>query len=269
MPLVKNLEGGKSGAAVKLVKESGRLYVRKYLKNTDRDKISIEKQASFSGVLTTPRVLAQNSDYFDQEYVHGATGENIYKYISPAEIKRLTLTIDKYLFALLEQQKIVAFPKHKYLEKIQSLERYCLSGITKKALKVCNDLVLQVDKTMVGPCHGDLTFSNIIINDKIYVIDFLGTFDDGILKDISKLNQELLFGWSCRYFKGNQQLRAKQIRSYMTKNITIFELFQTKYSKQLLLEDLLTLLRIIPYLKNDAKTAKWVTASINTRMDKA
>jgi thiamine kinase-like enzyme len=102
-----------------------------------------------------------------------------------------------------------------------------------------------------GVCHGDLTFENIIIaKQDIYLIDFLDTFLETPLADISKLFQDLIVGWSFRekILKGsinkNEQIKIHYFKDSMCENIE-----QTVNWEFVNIYLIIDLLRIIPYTK--------------------
>ena len=113
-------------------------------------------------------------------------------------------------------------------------------------------------------CHGDLTLSNMILKkNKICLIDFLKTYNDGILQDLSKVYQEFVLGWSSRQLSEQEKLRSKIICKKII-NKKFFDLFSKKILKHLHFEILMTLFRIFPYVnKNDYLTIKWLKNSIN------
>jgi hypothetical protein len=55
-----------------------------------------------------------------------------------------------------------------------------------------------------GWCHGDFTFSNLIVdpwNREIYWFDFLTGWDHSIYVDLAKLEQEFAHAWSLRFLR--------------------------------------------------------------------
>jgi thiamine kinase-like enzyme len=102
----------------------------------------------------------------------------------------------------------------------------------------------------IGYCHGDFTFENIIISEKnIYLIDFLDSFIDSPIIDISKLLQEFDLNWSNRNEKVLTNLSI--IRNIFLKRMLIN--FSSKYDvneNTILLQKKLTLMRILPYTKS-------------------
>ena len=268
MQFEKALQGGKSGASIKLIKVDDEIFVRKYLMEPERDRLSIKKQDEFSGVFQTPTIIRQEADFFDQQFIGGNSGQDIYQYASPGAIRHLTKVTNQYLGELLTQQKKIKFNEEKYKSKLSTLRPYCVSQVSQKALALCQSLCEKIEVTLIGPCHGDLTFSNFIIENQIHLIDFLSTFEDSIFKDLSKLNQELCFGWSARHLQGNARTRANQICRYMRRDLFLIKELEVAYSTQILLEDLLTLLRILPYVQDDDQTKAWVNCALFDRMER-
>ena len=103
----------------------------------------------------------------------------------------------------------------------------------------------------------------IIVKNKIYLIDFLKTYNDGIAQDLSKIYQEFILGWSSRKLKDKEFLRSETIYRKVIKN-NFFYLFPKNIRKVLKFEILMTLLRIFPYVdKNDKVTIDWLSKSLN------
>ena len=109
-------------------------------------------------------------------------------------------------------------------------------------------------------CHGDLTLSNIILNKKknsIILVDFLHTYNDGIVQDLAKLVQEFYLGWSSRYLSEVHKLRSKIIYEKIWSNTNQIVL-NKKIKKIVFYESFVTLLRIFPYVhKDDKLTINW------------
>ena len=122
-----------------------------------------------------------------------------------------------------------------------------------------------------GYCHGDLTLRNIIFNKKekkIILIDFLKTYNEGFVQDLSNLTQEFYLGWSARNLKGVNKLRAHIIYEKIWKDTNFFN-FNNKIKNIIFNETLVTLLRIFPYInKNDIITIKWIKGSFDKMINK-
>ena len=104
----------------------------------------------------------------------------------------------------------------------------------------------------MSECHGDLTLENIIIkNDQLYFIDFLDSFYNCWILDISTLLQDVELLWSYRYddkININTILRLLVFRDILIDEIKINEsgiYIEAYYAL------LLKIIRIFPYVKDD------------------
>ena len=142
------------------------------------------------------------------------------------------------------------------IKKLKIIGSYILKQLKKKIGK----------KTLWSPgnCHGDLTLSNIILNKKknsIVLIDFLKTYNEGIVQDLAKLTQEFYLGWSSRYLNDVHILRSNIIYEKIWSN-TNSSFLNQKTNKVIFYETLVTLLRIFPYIKKSDKiTIDWAEKS--------
>jgi len=103
----------------------------------------------------------------------------------------------------------------------------------------------------LGPCHGDLTMSNILIasdSSAIALIDFLDSFIESPLIDLAKLRQDTRFCWTS-LMAGSQldRLRYRQIMGAL--DAVLQEPFAGLdwHADYLGFMTELTLLRIAPY----------------------
>lgn len=101
-------------------------------------------------------------------------------------------------------------------------------------------------------CHGDLTLENIIMKDnQLYLIDFLDSFYDCWIMDISTLLQDVQTLWSYRYqdeISNNTLIRLIIFRDILidkVKSIVGSEYIEVYYAL------LLKLIRIYPYTKDE------------------
>ena len=109
----------------------------------------------------------------------------------------------------------------------------------------------------VGFCHGDLTFSNMILSDKILLIDFLDDFINSPIQDICKLLQSVNLQWELLISKSSDldilklNIAYKFLRNELKMGINQY-LKKHKINKDaLLILYTLTILRITPYVKSD------------------
>jgi hypothetical protein len=114
----------------------------------------------------------------------------------------------------------------------------------------------------VGPCHGDLTLSNIIYekSGQLKLIDFLHTYLESPLQDVCKIDQDYLYGWSFRYLENEHKIKAKIFTQQSTPKV--INQLKNLYPEGYKILMYLNLLRIIPYIKDDV-TDNWLFEILN------
>lgn len=104
----------------------------------------------------------------------------------------------------------------------------------------------------VGPMHGDLTLSNIMVKKGEYIslFDFLDSFIESPLLDIVKIRQDTSHYWSLNMLTKETDLtRLKILLNYLD-NLIVAEFSKVDfYSKYYTAFQVLNLLRILPYAK--------------------
>ncbi len=130
--------------------------------------------------------------------------------------------------------------------------------------KVVERIHVLADQEMsfpMGQCHGDLTFSNIIVvpSGDIYLIDFLETFLESPLQDLAKIIQDVRFGWSFRYLKQSVRVKA----DIFCRNVwsSDMDVLIRRYPVQIEILTLMTLIRIAPYV-DDETSLHWLESSL-------
>ena len=106
----------------------------------------------------------------------------------------------------------------------------------------------------VGICHGDLTFSNILIDTNsmnLYLIDFLDSFIESPLFDIIKIRQDTCFNWTVNMYNFSTD-KNKILLTFKYIDIKIDNYFNKYdwYLKTYKYFQILNILRIIQYCKN-------------------
>jgi hypothetical protein len=126
--------------------------------------------------------------------------------------------------------------------------------------RICNNRMV-VD---VGPCHGDLTLSNVLVSptkNKVSLIDFLDSFVDTPLVDLAKIRQDTKHGWSL--LLAHEIIDENKIKiclDYIDK-IVIGFLEEKDLYRECLLFQFLNLIRILQY-DNGVLIAKRVVKEI-------
>ena len=238
MKILKELSGH-SGCKV-LLMQSEDIFVRKFspsLAYNNRLIKQIDKQKKFkNNVLKTPKIFKHgtfdNLCYYDMEYIQGVS---LSDYIERENIKNIKSKFDQIFDFIESNNELCENIETEIQRKIDSLQ-------IKSEFDYYRKYCLDYDWTKVKKsyCHGDLTFENIIIsNEKIYFIDFLDSFVDTKICDISKILQEIYAFWSIR----------KQPKKFNIKYIMIEEMLKERNvlgeaSVKFLI---LNLLRVLPY----------------------
>ena len=153
-----------------------------------------------------------------------------------------------------------------FLTKIASLKGK-LSGLNNEVVDASLDLLQSHSwKHFIKTnCHGDLTLENIIVKyGQLYLIDFLDSFYDCWIMDISTLMQDVQTMWSYRY--QNEVDINTLLRLIVFRDILMDEVRKNAPDKYIDVYYglLLKLIRIYPYTK-DKRTYEFLnekTASV-------
>ena len=198
--------GGHSGCRILLCEtEDNLVYVRKISSSLDYNKrlvLQAEKQKTFvNGTIMVPDVLVSGYTesglfYFDMEYIQGITLAEYMKTIEIGKVRGLVETIVRSI--IIPEGKNCSTDETIFINKIELLEEKLIprrNEIINHALKILKNH--SWNKFVKTTCHGDLTLENIIVKDnRLYLIDFLDSFYDSWLMDISTLLQDVQTLWS-------------------------------------------------------------------------
>ena len=264
-----------------LVKIKNKIYIKKKPNKIDeREFQSIQKQNNFipfkvnnydviAAKIISKKKFIKKNKYYYIEFFRGKSGQEILLTGNKQEIEILKNFLNEYFFKKFNLNKIRLRNLILLKKKISTLKKNIKVKKKKNFKKVFSFISKSLNKKNFtfeeNFCHGDLTLSNIIVNlktKKIILIDFLQSYDDNIMQDISKIYQEFVFMWSARYLKNTDSLRSKIVYEKIL-NFNFFKRLNNKLESSLKLEFLVTILRIIPYIKkNDDLTLKWIENSL-------
>lgn len=253
--------GGHSGCKILLCEEEdNKIYVRKLSSDksyNDRLKIQADKQASFkSNVVKAPSVFSTGYTqdglyYFDMEYIQGITMAEYMQTIEVGKVRSLVESIIRDIVAVNDLESDV--DEFIFINKINDLKE----KLSKKNNPVINEALellanhnwARFSKTS---CHGDLTLENIIVKDgQLYLIDFLDSFYDSWIMDISTLLQDVQTLWSYRFqdqININTLIRLIVFRDILldtVRELSKDDVIEVYYAL------LLKLIRIYPYTKDN------------------
>ena len=241
---------GHSGCSLIFIKKEGNLIIRNTSKNLNyntRLENQCLKQLNFKHeFIKTPKIYEYGLNeaglyYFDMEYIKG------FKFNEYIKIKLFNQVLDNFnkiidfIFGNFSSNKSNFY--NEIVLKIDSINKIKLIDN-----HLIDQLKLQANLDInTGYCHGDLTFENIIIsNEEIYLIDFLDSYIESPIIDISKLFQEFDLNWSNRNYESDNAISL--IRNIFLKRNLNDRISNLSINTLCIdLQRKLTLMRILPY----------------------
>lgn len=217
--------------------------------NDDRLVKSAYKQKRFkSKFFKTPNVLNIERDGFKMEYISGYSFSQFLTAASKRDLDGFINKIDGYL----KENQITNYdiPIELFINKIKSIDY----DSTLLLSKIKNKKTVNVG---VGICHGDLTLSNMIFAEDIYLIDFLDSYLESPTMDIVKLRQDTHLHWSLNMVENvtdltKIKLGLRYIDEFLINNYEVEDYYFLQ---------IINLIRIFPYT-NDKKTEDWLNKNI-------
>jgi len=124
------------------------------------------------------------------------------------------------------------------------------------------------ENLLIGKCHGDLTFSNIIVERErsVYTFDFLDPPVESPYEDAAKFLQDAQFFWSLQKFSG--ECDKTKVKVYWSFAAELLRNGLSAKCDMLLLKkfQLLGMLRIVPYT-NDKSKLKFLESCLQGLLD--
>jgi hypothetical protein len=272
---------GRSGCNLELFAKDSFYIVRKFSKSLNYNQrliVQAEKQRAFlnSFIFIAPRVIDiisnGNRVYFDMEYVPGEKYSEYFLHCSILELNKVIENLISLINSELDQSRLMNLPVDKFLDKIELIKPLLKekTDTNSSVSIILNYLETEIPSALipVGPCHGDLTLSNVIFsNKKLFLVDFLDSFIETPLMDIVKLRQDTKFYWSLMIeteIPAHQKNKIIQILRYFDNVIDNY--FKTKdyYNNWYNYLEKFNLLRILPYLE-DKKEIDFVINALNNK----
>ena len=214
----------------------------------------IKKQENFSEnysekfEIYVPKIIEKMNNKFLMEYIYFS--ENFIDFAQHGNVKKINWFLKKIILII---EKYLSFCQYDYLDKkilenkINSIEKNLINNqyidindsFYKNNLKFLKNNINCLDKVKVplGLCHGDLTFSNILIDSseiKIYLIDFLDSFIESPILDIVKIRQDTKYYWICNMYsdffdKNNIILTLNYLDREIDKYFSKYEFYKKTY----------------------------------------
>jgi hypothetical protein len=261
---------GHSGCDLFLYKEKNLNFVRKISPNKKYNERLFEqckKQRMWNnGFSSVPNVLTtgykEGLFYFDMEYVLGSTVSNLLAedQMDIDEVVEFVVAHYKIQFEEKKESKDLINVYSKKIKQFNALKyKYPFIKNLDQALELLNNNFSVPNYTSI--VHGDMTLENLIKSkkdNKIYMIDFLDEFSNGLYTDLSKIFQDIQGGWSFfnRYHNVPQEGQSNlSVRLLDMKKKIINEILKIDNNEKILESILYILLmnyiRIIPYIQNN------------------
>ncbi len=259
-----------SSDLVRLVNEDGNKYILKIWKDIEKGKESLSKQVNFRHMsisdyaVKTPKIiqteiLEDGRFSAKMKYIEGDCGVDIIKRSSRQTVLRLREVLGSLLYLNFEVANVKDISVNIFIDKLLSVKAQTnYSKISQLIDELIRRISLRKEINMpIGPCHGDLTFSNLILSgsDSMYLIDFLPSFIESPVWDLVKLEQDLQMGWSYRYMEGANKATAKIVFNSCIP--TQFKQMKSFWDYQTKILSAINLTRIAPYIKDDL-TYQWL-----------
>ena len=253
---------GHSGCKIILIRdENNNNFVRKVSKNIAYNNRLIEqhiKQRNFrSDTIKSPTVTnngyIDGKFFFDMEYIISSNLCDILDKKAKNDIEYYVKIISKNILNF-KQKATTTCNELNIYKKIKDLTQFCDLGTIKYLESIDWHLVPK------STCHGDLTLENILIQDNnIYYIDFLDSFIDSWMIDVSKIFQDTRHLWSFRYSQKDTTL----IDSLRFVEQTLVKELSLSKNELSIINGLtcLNLCRINPYIK-DKETERYISNEI-------
>ena len=256
---------GYSGCRVELRNDNDVTFVRKISASEEynpRLKAQIVKQKFFvHPTLKAPTILNEGYIdglyYADMEYIPGKTVAELIRNqeftIARMAIRKVmelfpTPTMMEDIDPMINNKEIIQ--KLKELKK--SLAKYDTEEPCRKVLAQLENVQWRTYYHPECEVHGDLTLENILVyQNDVYLVDFLDVFHKSMETDMAKLLQDLACGWSFR----REGLPTDSIKFLKESESRLYASHWMRTGDEpKTLESMLalTLLRIYPYLKDEA-----------------
>ena len=266
------------GCSIELITKNNIQYIKKttYDKNyIHRLKLQSNKQQKFKNTINksqtyfnTPNIIStqETEDYYSiiMEYINGQSCIEYFEQSNDISVNNFISEIINFINFELKNSQLLDVTKL-VIDKFNNT----IFNIRKNELLVndkdINELITFYEKYIfnsdlkciipVGICHGDMTLSNMIFNNKeVYLIDFLDSFVETPLMDIVKLRQDTKYNWSYLLINNKNNLVFENSKSNFYKidcEITDYYFQQQFYKDNYLTFQILNFLRIFQYVKKD------------------
>lgn len=262
---------GNSGCQIRVQSRGTSVVIEKTAANaaySPRLKLQIAKQRStrergLPPFIRVPRILAECEDAgvytVEMEYVYFLSSIEFFASASRPAVDVVAQMLLSFVDAEVERSPLQRVPQKLFSDKVESIAaslkrlgswpKYegCVSRLSRAVSR------REFFELPMGECHGDLTFSNVMIASDasaIALIDFLDSFVDSPIADIAKIRQDTRFHWT-RMFGVGSGARFSQAMNYLDSQVVAHFRAQRWYAENIDVVLFLNMLRITPYAQSE------------------
>jgi hypothetical protein len=251
-----NIIHGKSGCKIDVVNKDYNFILRKTSPNISYNRrliLQSKKQKEFRNRRIKVPYISNIFDggmselsFVEMYYVLGDNMINFLIRCSPTELNDFVDNLLYYLECIIIDANPLLINQDPIKSKIESFESTNFENKDSVLRSLKN---IPEEKLLVGDCHGDLTFSNIIhTQSAIYFIDFLDSFVNSPIVDLIKIRQDTKHLWTVFLSKNTSYrilISLKYIDDIIRKKYGW--LIETNWYRYL---SLFNYIRIYPYVSN-------------------
>ena len=254
-----------SKANLRLIKKEDQFFVQKdFLSDLERAMLNTKKQKDF-GVIPIDRrhsvfsveiietLSSSNVFSIRMPFVDGVPIQHLLSFGRAGDIHLFLSLLEQFLYGQIEKSESQSISLSLFLDKLEHIRDKTRDGALKEIISLCY-LNLQFWphelSFPIGPCHGDLTLSNMVFtsDNNIVLFDFLAVFLESPLQDVAKLLIDIEYGWSVRTYSDMHTTRLRVIDKYCSQHL--FSDLHTAYHDQIRLLKLFNFLRLLPYIED-------------------
>ena len=261
---------GNSGCRVEIHTKKDSSFVRKStsdkiyakrLKNQFKKQIEFKEFFKDKSIIVPEIYSGEYSDSgfsFDMEFINYLDS---IKYLSRAntdQINNFYSTVSKIISLELEHS-INKDCLREFIMKYDSVMTDIKKNkrLPKRLIKKIDSKILSIDSMIipVGKCHGDLTFSNILVSrtgKNICIIDFLDNFIETPFQDMVKIRQDTQLKWSTHLYRdkidfARNSIVMKFLDSMFDEQFSKYDFYRNHYN----VFQILNILRIFRYISSE------------------
>ncbi len=264
---------GHSGCEVNVFAKERQLYLSKITHDPSyvpRLEAQARKQKEFvfppSGLIKAPEIVSVAKTGSEctilMKFIHSVNFVEFFENSGPEKIDRFSDLMLSFIDWEIGRSVVKDIPSDVMTDKFREVKKKILKNEFLRKDPETSRIIIDSERLLfsckscalpVGTCHGDLTLSNILLNnDQIYLVDFLDSFIESPLIDMVKIRQDTAFGWSfLMYNQPYDKIRHRITLDYLDRIFgSHFEKYDW-YNANYKAFQLLNFLRILQYAREE------------------